>query len=197
MIADEEAASNPPKVGLPILIYVVTVFAAIWIAAAFRPGGFWLALTIAVPVAALGWTILRWIRYRRAGGGISAAQRIYFRRFFPLMLAYAAMLAGAVWLNRVAAPSGALAVLLAILPALPLVGVIWAMGRLIVEETDEYQRSLTVRQFLIATGFMLAAACIWGFLEEFGQVPHLPMYWAFIIWCAGLAVGSLANEMKA
>jgi hypothetical protein len=89
-----------------------------------------------------------------------------------------------------------LAVLLAVLPALPLIGVVWAFGRLIVEQTDEYQRSLTVRQVLVATGFMLAVTSVWGFLETFGQVPHLPMYWAFIIWCAGLGVGSLVNEMK-
>ena len=42
---------------------------------------------------------------------------------------------------------------LAILPALPLIGIIWAFGRLLIEETDEYLRSLTVRQFLVATGF--------------------------------------------
>ena len=73
---------------------------------------------------------------------------------------------------------------------------VWAMGRLLVEEKDEYQRSLIVRQGLIATGFMLAVTSVWGFLESSDQVPHLPMYWAFIIWAAGLGVGSMINEMR-
>jgi hypothetical protein len=196
MLAEPENERPLPKVGLPTLAYVVVVFGALGAYLTFRPSGALLALLIAAPVLALAWMLRTWFRYNRMGGGKSAAQRAYLRRFLPLMLAYAAMLIGAVWLNKTVAPSGALAVALASLPALPLVGVIWAMGRLLVEEKDEYQRSLSVRQFLIATGFMLVVACVWGFLETFGQVPHLPMYWAFIIWCAGLGIGSAVNEMK-
>ena len=106
------------------------------------------------------------------------------------------MLFAAVWLGKLYHPTGAGAVVLAVLPALPLVGVIWAMGRLLIEEKDEYQRSLHVRQFIIATGFMLAVTSVWGFLESSEQVPHLPMYWSFILWCGGLGVGSLVNELK-
>ncbi len=196
MLVDQDAERPLPGIGLPVLVYVATLLGAVVASVAFSPRGIWLALTIAVPVLALLWMIRQWIRYHRAGGGKSAAQRAYLRRFLPLMLAYALIFVGAVWLNKLMAPTGALAVALAILPAVPLVGVVWAMGRLLVEEKDEYQRSLTVRQFLVATGFMLVIACIWGFLEDFGQVPHLPMYWAFIIWCAGLGVGSLVNELK-
>jgi hypothetical protein len=105
-------------------------------------------------------------------------------------------LAVAIWLHEAMAPTGPLAVALAILPALPLIGMIWAMGRLLVEEQDEYLRSLHVRQFMIATGFMLTVTCVWGFLETFELVPHVPMYWAFIIWCAGLGIGTMVNELR-
>jgi len=70
------------------------------------------------------------------------------------------------------------------------------MGRMLIEETDEYQRMLLARQAIIATGVMLSVTSVWGFLEDFGQVPHVPMYWAFIVWCAGLGVGAAVNEMK-
>ena len=197
MAADRKDELALPKVGLPILAYVVALLGALFVYFAFRPRGLLLALTIAVPVVALAWMLRQWRRQHRLEGGMSAAQRAYMRRFFPLMGLYVVILFGAIWLDKAVAPAGPLAVLLAILPALPLIGVVWAIGRLIVEETDEYQRSLTVRQVVVATGFMLAVTSVWGFLETFGQVPHLPMYWAFIIWCAGLGVGSFVNELKA
>ena len=112
------------------------------------------------------------------------------------MLAYVAALALAITLHERLAPTGPIAVALAILPALPLIGVVWALGRLLVEEQDEYLRSLHVRQFMVATGFMLVVTCIWGFLETFGLAPHIPMYWAFIIWCAGLGIGTMVNELR-
>ncbi|MDQ3140317.1 MAG: hypothetical protein M3Q15_06290 [Pseudomonadota bacterium] len=194
MIIDEER--RLPKVGLPTLAYIIAVLGALAVAVAFSPRGIWLALTVAVPVLALAWMLRQCVRNRRMSGPASPAQRAYIRRFIPLMLGYVLLLFAAVWLNRTMEPTGILAVALAVLPALPLIGVIWAMGRLVVEEKDEYQRSLTVRQFMIATGFMLAVTSIWGFLEGSGQVPDLPMYWAFIIWCAGLGVGSVVNEMR-
>jgi hypothetical protein len=43
---------------------------------------------------------------------------------------------------------------------------------------------------------MLAVTCVWGFLETFELVPHVPMYWAFITWCAGLGIGTLVNELR-
>ena len=187
--------TKPPRVGIPVMVYMVTLLGALYIWQAFRPERLFLAATIAAPAAALAWLAQRAIARRRASDCRSAAARAYVRRFIPLMIAYVVLLFGAVRLHE-AMPSGPLAFLLAILPALPLVGVIWAIGRLLVEETDEYLRSLHVRQFLIATGFMLVIACVWGFLESFDQVPHMPMYWVFVIWCVGLGVGTAVNEMR-
>lgn len=196
MSADQESERPLPNRGLPTLVYVITFLGACFVWLTYRPHGLVLALTVAIPVLALLWTIHACVRHRRISGPVSAAQRAYLRRFLPLMLAYVACLFGAIRLNQMLAPQGVAAVLLAILPALPLVGVVWAIFRLVAEEKDEYQRSLVVRQILIATGFMLATTCVCGFLETFGQVPHLPMYWAFIIWCAGLGIGSFVNELK-
>jgi hypothetical protein len=186
----------PPRMGPAVVTYVATLLAAIYIWAAYHPQGVALALTIAAPVAALGWLARQGYRRRRLGNCNNTAQRAYTRRAVPLMIAYVAALFVAIWLHDAMAPTGPIAVALAILPALPLIGMIWAMGRLLVEEQDEYLRSLHVRQFMIATGFMLVVTCVWGFLETFELVPHVPMYWAFITWCAGLGIGTLVNEMR-
>jgi len=182
--------------GPAVVTYVATFLAAVYVWAAYRPQGVALALTIAAPVAALLWLARQGYRRRRMGSCNNAAQRAYQRRAVPLMIAYVAALAIAIWLHDRLAPTGPFAVALAILPALPLIGMIWAMGRLLVEEQDEYLRSLHVRQFMIATGFMLTVTCVWGFLETFELVPHVPMYWAFIIWCAGLGIGTMVNELR-
>lgn len=85
--------------------------------------------------------------------------------------------------------------LLALLPGLAVVGVIYAVGRLIVEQTDEFLRMLLVRQNLIAIGFALSIATVWGFFEEFGLVGHAEAFWFFVLWCVGLGVGAVSNRL--
>ncbi|MGI8931984.1 MAG: hypothetical protein ACR2FK_06375, partial [Sphingomicrobium sp.] len=72
-------------------------------------------------------------------------------------------------------------------------GVFWAVGRLLVEETDEYLRMLLVRQTLVATAFALSIATVWGFLEKAELVPHVDAFYIPVLWFAGLGVGSLVN----
>lgn len=197
MTADSDETPSFPRKGPAILAYCLSFLGAMLVYVTLHPTGFWLAVTVAVPVLALAWCASVVVRLRRTRiCAPSAANRAYLRRFIPMMLLYVLVLFAVVWLDDRVAPKGPLAALLAVLPALPLIGVVWALGRLLVEETDEYLRSLTVRQFMIATGFMLCVTSIWGFLDAFGAVPHVPMYWAFIIWCVGLGVGSVVNEMR-
>src|SRR4028118_64831 len=92
------------------------------------------------------------------------AQRRYNRRVLGLSLAYAGALIGVSLVFRDSGPSGTVAWVLALLPALPLVGIFIAMGRYLVEEKDEYLRSVVTRQSLVASGFMLIVTTCWGFL---------------------------------
>lgn len=124
--------------------------------------------------------------------GNSARQR-YSLRMILFMGAYAALLFGSKALFQSVQDNPALAYGLAILPALPVLGVFWAMGRLLIEEQDEYIRDQLVRQSLIATGFALSVATIWGFLESFDLAPHIDAYFTAILWFAGLGVGSCVN----
>jgi drug/metabolite transporter (DMT)-like permease len=125
----------------------------------------------------------------------SPAQRRYNYRVIGLSLAYAAALIGVGFVFRASQPAGPVAWLLALLPALPLVGVFLAMGRYLVEESDEYLRMVVARQSLVATGFMLIVTTCWGFLQSFGQVPRVDFYWAAILWFAGLGIGGCFNRL--
>ena len=111
------------------------------------------------------------------------------------MAAYLVTLALAIRLVRDGTLVGPLAWVLAFLPGLSVAGVFWAVGRLLIEETDEFVRMLLVRQVLIATAITLSAATVYGFLENFGLVGHIDAFYIAILWFVGLGVGALVNAL--
>ncbi len=67
--------------------------------------------------------------------------------------------------------------ILAVLTALPIGWIIWAMGRFIADpDIDEFERMIITRSLLLSTGLTLFFAAIWGFLENFAQAPDFPLY---------------------
>lgn len=126
----------------------------------------------------------------------SAASRRYVIRLFILMSLYILFLIVAVKAFRADAVSGIAAYGLAILPALPVIGVFWAVMRLLVEEPDEFVRLLHVRQSLVATGFCLTVMTIWEFLQNFDLVPPgNGGFGAAFFWFMGLGVGAVYNRL--
>ncbi len=125
----------------------------------------------------------------------SPAIRRYNHRVIWLSLLYAAFLLGAVYAFKHHLVSGPVAWIAAILPALAISGIFVAIGRYFVEEQDEYLRMLMVRQTLWASGFALSIATIWGFLESFDLVDHVPVYWVSVLWFGGLGLGACANKL--
>ena len=124
---------------------------------------------------------------------MSPARRRYAFRLAASMAGYVITLALAITFVRDGGISGPLAWLLALLPGLCVASVFWAFGRLLVEESDEYQRLLLVRQSLVATGFTLTVATLWGFLEMFGLVPHVDVFYLVVLWYLGLGIGGCFN----
>jgi hypothetical protein len=124
------------------------------------------------------------------------AHRAYLRRFIPTMIAYVVLILGvSAIMARDDAPGGAVAYALAALPAVPVIAVIWFMGRYLIEESDEYLRMLMVRQSLIATGLTLSLATLWGFLESLAGAPHIPLFYVAVTWFGGLGVGACVNRI--
>lgn len=123
------------------------------------------------------------------------ATRRYNVRVIVLSLMYAVVLIGAVYAFRHHMVAGPAAWIVGALPALPIIGVFAAIGLYLVEENDEYIRMMTARQTLWASGFMLSLATLWGFLESFDLVPHIPAYYAAVLWFAGLGLGGCINKL--
>jgi hypothetical protein len=111
------------------------------------------------------------------------------------MVVYDAGLLGAKYLIAQGGVSEPLAFALALVPGLAVVGLFYAVGMLIVEQTDEFLRMLLVRQNLIAIGFALSLASVWGFLEAFDLVPHIAAFYIVVVWAVGLLLGGAVNRV--
>jgi len=87
---------------------------------------------------------------------------------------------------RLLHPHGVLAWFVAVLPALPILWALVAVGQYLAEEKDEFQRALHVQYLLWGIGGTLAVTTTWGYLEDFVQVPRLdlvyvyPIFWLFV-----------------
>ena len=128
-------------------------------------------------------------RYQIVSGRGSPAMRRYNQRFMIASFVYVLTIVGAVWLAKVDGIPRPAYVLIALAPAVPILGMIGVMAKLLIEEQDEYLRSRQIHNALIATGFTLAVTTVWGFLEQFGLVVHLPSYLVFPVWALGLGIG--------
>ena len=125
----------------------------------------------------------------------SPATRRYNVRVLVLSLVYALALLGAVYGFKHHLLAGPLAWIVAVLPALAIVGVFGSIGLYLVEEKDEYLRVMMVRQTLWASGFALSIATVWGFLESFELVSHVESYYVAVLWFGGLGLGAAANRL--
>jgi hypothetical protein len=114
------------------------------------------------------------------------AQKRFFNRFAVAMLLYAAVLVPIVIVFVHYRPTGPLAYGLAVLPALPILGMLLVIGLYLAEEKDEFIRNMQIQALIGGMGGTLALVSVWGFLENFAQVPRLqlflvyPIFWGFV-----------------
>jgi hypothetical protein len=108
----------------------------------------------------------------------SAAAQRYGRRIWPTMLSYVVLLVLAIWALESQAIGGVTRYAIALLPSIPLIGVIALVAQAISTETDEFQRAIWAEAVLWGTGTTMVATTVWGFLEMAGA-PHVPLYWVF------------------
>ena len=121
------------------------------------------------------------------------AVRRYFYRFVPTMTAYAVALLIAEWAIHRFHPRGALLYGLAVLPAVPIIGIIVIVGLYLAEEKDEFQRNLLIQLMLWGLGGILSLTSVWGWLQLYAHVhpfqPFMtfPLFWMF----QGIATAAL------
>lgn len=69
----------------------------------------------------------------------------------------------------------------------PIIGQLWATLALM-NESDEFVRALTAKQFILASGLAMALATLWGFGESFAGAPHIPAWMIYPLFWACFGV---------
>jgi len=130
-------------------------------------------------------------RAQTACGFTSKAMRTYNRRVLVAAMTYVVVLFGSMGIARYFEPPALVRILLAIAAALPVLFIIRAMALLLREETDEYLRTRLVEQSLVATGFLLTVATLYGFLNAFDLAPRIDAWAVVPLWAVGLGIGRI------
>ena len=178
-----------------------------------RPPGFWGGLFVASAAAVAGLKLsgaveggtayllflvpmallvpfYRSLRQPRERGCVSPAALRYNRRMLLSTFGYVLGLGIAVWVWRNMDPSTPVTWLLAMLPIVPVLSMIYSMGRYIIDEDDEYLRHRAIMASLVGLGLVLTLGSFWGFLETFELVPHVPGWWTVPVWALGMGAGN-------
>ena len=123
---------------------------------------------------------------------MAQALRRLRKRAVPVMVLYFVLFAFINWLFDRHAIRGVAAYVLAVLPALPLIGAIVLLGRYIREETDEFKRAVFTEALLWAVGVTMALTTAWGFIEMFIPNMHVPVLWTFPVFCVVATIAKLS-----
>lgn len=138
--------------------------------------------------------VTSWKRHRLLGT-LSAAVRSFWRRIVPaagfMFGGYCAFAAG----QGLGADRPVL-VALSLLPILGFAGMVWATHQYTRDESDEYLRSLAVRQLLVASFVTLMGSLVWWALEQGGVTSGSNISFVVLLWFAGLGAGRLVVEMR-
>ncbi len=127
-------------------------------------------------------------------GAMSPALRIYNNRALACMFIYmVAMIAGGN-LYHVVGEGSPLLWPIAIVPVLPLLGMIWTMYRYYQDEQDEFLRHRAVTGALVGLVLVLVTGTVWGFFEMYGLVPHIWNWWVFPVWAIGLGLTTCLKQ---
>ena len=173
----------------PIVLAEAVVLAAAVAAMFYLDLGWIGAVAIAAVVAVFTVMIFRTGEQKaREQGNFSPAMGRYNRRMLAAGAAYVVGLFSAIWAHDNLGLNTALAFLFALAPSIGVLMMVASMGRLLVEETDEYLRHRYVRASLFGLGALLTIATVWGFFEQFDLVPHAPSWMAVPVFAVGLGI---------
>ena len=131
-----------------------------------------------------------------AASAFTPVRRQYLIRTLAVMAIYIAGIFGAAYLIETVGVSRPLAFAVALVPGLAMAGMFYNTISMIAATKDEFMRMLAVRQQLIAAGFAMALASVWGTLEMFELVPHREAFYIVVLWAVGLLVGQVANRIS-
>ncbi len=108
------------------------------------------------------------------------AHRRHRVRVIVAMSIYVALLMGSVYFIKHGHPGPTLTVVLALLPTVPVIWVMWSLY-VYLTQADELQRRVHLTSLSMAAGVTAFLTLTYGFLEDFAGFPHIPAWWTFVL----------------
>jgi len=126
----------------------------------------------------------------------TAAFKRYQRRVQVAMAVYFVVILGAAWVVKHLAVVGWRLYFWSVLPAVPIMVVIVAMGRYLQEESDEYQRLMMMRSILVGTAALLGTIVVSDFVRAFAEVDPFPPFASFIVFAVAMAIAQAVQKLR-
>jgi len=124
------------------------------------------------------------------------AMKRYYVRFMVTMVVYAVTLVLSVLAFVHLRPTGVVAYILAMLPALSIVAQMVTFALYLSEEKDEFVRNLQIQAMLWGIGATLSATTIWGFLQSFVHLHPLDPILVYPMFCGLSGVAYALVHMR-
>jgi peptidoglycan/LPS O-acetylase OafA/YrhL len=124
------------------------------------------------------------------------ARRRYERDVVRFMVAYVVVVLCSAWFVKHDGHEKFYLYFWSLFPALPVLGVLYRMGRYLREETDEYQRWLVMQSILVGTAALIGTMVVSDFLRSFAGVGELPPFVGFVIFAAGMAGAQIVQRIR-
>jgi hypothetical protein len=122
------------------------------------------------------------------------AVRRYMVRFLVTTPFYVLFLFFAAWMFH--HPSGLLAYMLAVLPAVPVIGVVVLAGFYLAKEKDEFVHNYQIQSMIWAIGATLAVTAAWGSLEDLAHVRHLDLFMVYPLYCLCVGISAVLVKLR-
>jgi RsiW-degrading membrane proteinase PrsW (M82 family) len=133
-------------------------------------------------------------------GTSTPAGKRYQRRVIVTMVVYMVVLFGAISVVKHTHPHGWLLYAISVLPAVPILAMMGALGVYLQEEKDEYLRLITMRSLLVGSAALLAVLVVNDFLRSISGAAALPEFtsWVlfFVVFGLAQAVQTMRNRVK-
>ena len=192
-----ELSQKAPRTGPWIIGYVVSIAAVFAAASAGIVNSPGTAAPFWIPILGCTGMIIytSWKRHRILGT-LSDAARKFWRRIVIsagfMFLSYCLLAFGQMvgeWNTQVLQIIG-------LLPILGFAGMVWCIHQYPVDEDDEYLRSMSVRQLLIASFVTVMGGLVWSAAPELGLAEAPGLGLVVLFWFGGLGIGRLYNELR-
>ena len=125
------------------------------------------------------------------------AYKTYQRDSMAFGILYALLVFLSAWCVKHHLPDGTFWLYFwSLMPTLPLVAIVARMAKYLIDETDEYQRLMTMQSLLIGTAALVITLLVNDFLRAFAKANPLEPFVAFVIFAAAMGSTTLVQRFR-